>query len=98
MTWQGGVAGWRGRVARQSGMAGWHDRVTWQDFWPVSLAHLVDLRLVRNPTPKHKESLPWWHVSLVPAHRRQRQAKLHEFKASIFYIVSSIESSCLKKI
>lgn len=30
-----------------------------------------------------------WHTPLVPAPRRQRQAKLHEFEASLLFKVSS---------
>jgi len=44
----------------------------------------------------------WWHMTLVPAFRRQRQMDLCEFGASLFYRASSkmakhSEIPCLRK-
>lgn len=49
---------------------------------------------------KHISRLAWWHP-LIPAPKRQRQADVSEFKASLVYGVSSwiaraAEKSCLK--
>lgn len=38
---------------------------------------------------KIKFSWAWWSIPLIPALRRQRQAMMSEYKASMGYIVSS---------
>ena len=39
---------------------------------------------------KRRKSARWWSISLVPAPRKQRQAGLCEFKASLVYRVRAI--------
>jgi hypothetical protein len=39
----------------------------------------------------------WWYKSLFPALRRQRQADLYEFEASLVYILSPGQSGVYRK-
>ena len=51
--------------------------------------------LVKENKPfknKTKDNWAWWCTPLIPALRRQRQAELYEFKASLAYT----EKPCLE--
>jgi hypothetical protein len=38
---------------------------------------------------KQKSSQIWWHIPLIPAFGRQKQADLCDFEANMVYIMSS---------
>jgi hypothetical protein len=46
----------------------------------------------RSCLKKEGRSQVWWHIPLIPAFGRQKQADLCKFKGSLVYIVESQDS------